>query len=320
MVGASGVETERAGEMTAPHREAVAVSAVIPAFNEEAGIGRVLEELKGSLGRSSWPHEIIVVDDGSSDRTGTIAREHGVQVVSHGVNRGYGAALKSGIRAARSPYILIIDADGTYPIDAIPRLLEAARNQDMVVGSRTGRNAKVPLVRRPAKWVLRRLAAYLAERPIPDLNSGLRVFRKDRAMQYFPILPSGFSFTTTITLALLCNDGQVTYLPIDYAKRTGRSKIRPIRDTLNFLQLIIRAILYFNPLRIFVPTSTVVLAGFAASLGYDIFVLSNLTEKSLILLFAGVQLLAVGLLADMISKSARLGPPPGDGSGPDSVS
>ena len=305
----TGVDVEPQDPVARGEERGVAVSVVVPAFNEEAGIGRVLGGLRDALGRSSWPYEIIVVDDGSSDRTAEVAAGCGAIVVAHGRNRGYGAALKSGIRAARSPYILITDADGTYPNDAVPRLLEAARDHDMVVGARTGRNVHVPLIRRPAKWFLRRLAEYLSDSEIPDLNSGFRVFRRDRVLPFFPILPSGFSFTTSITLALLCNDGRVAYIPIDYSRRTGRSKIRPLRDTLNFAVLILRSILYFNPMKVFLPASLVVLAGFAASIAWDVFVRFDLTEKTLILLFAGLQLLAIGILADMISKSGRIGPP-----------
>jgi glycosyltransferase involved in cell wall biosynthesis len=307
-VKAVGTEVAPSREASRASADSPGVSVVIPAFNEESGIGRVLTGLRESLARTGWAHEIIVVDDGSSDGTARVARDSGVTVVSHGANRGYGASLKSGILAARAPLILIIDADGTYPIDAIPRLLESAGDHDMVVGARTGAKVEGPLLRRPARWFLRRLAAYLAETEIPDLNSGLRVFRRDKALQFFPILPSGFSFTTSITLALLCNDGRVAYIPIDYAKRTGRSKIRPIRDMFNFILLIVRSILYFNPLKIFIPASLVVLAACGASLYYDLFILRDLTEKTLILLFAGVQLLAIGVLADMISKSARMGP------------
>jgi glycosyltransferase involved in cell wall biosynthesis len=299
------VDTEPSSPAASATEPDTTVTAVIPALNEEAGIARVLDGLRGALDRGGWPYEIIVVDDGSTDRTAEIARDKGVRVVHHGHNRGYGAALKSGIRAARTPYILIMDADGTYPSDVVPRLLEAARDHDMVVGARTGSRVYVPLARRPAKWLLTKLAVYLTETKIPDLNSGLRVFRRDQAMRFFTILPSGFSFTTTITLALLCNDARVLYVPIDYEKRTGRSKIRPFYDTLNFLQLILRVVMYFNPLKIFIPPSVAILIGFAGSLAWDVFVREDLTEKTLILLFAGVQLLAVGLLADMISKTPR---------------
>ncbi len=305
----SGVEVEPAVRDAPAGEAASAVTAVIPAFNEESGIGEVLDGLKGALSRSGRPYEIIVVDDGSTDRTAEVARSRGVTVVTHRANRGYGAALKSGILRSKAEYVLITDADGTYPSDAVPKLLDAAREHDMVVGARTGVRVNIPLIRRPAKWILQRLAIYLAETDIPDLNSGLRVFRRDRALHFFPILPSGFSFTTSITLALLCNDGRVAYVPIDYSKRTGKSKIRPLHDTLNFLLLILRTILYFNPLKIFVPPSLLVLAGFGVSLAWDVLVRSDLTEKTLILLFAGVQLLAVGLLADMISKAPRGAPP-----------
>lgn len=284
---------------------AAGVAVVIPAFNEEKAIGGVLDGLRDALARSGRPFEIIVVDDGSSDRTAEVARGRGVTVVAHGVNRGYGASLKSGIRASRAPYVMIIDADGTYPSDAVLKLLAAAEQHDMVVGARTGSRVHIPLIRRPAKWLLTRLAIYLSETNIPDLNSGLRVFRRDHALRYFPILPSGFSFTTSITLAMLCNDGRVAYIPIDYEKRTGSSKIRPIHDTLNFFMLILRTILYFNPLKVFIPPSLLILAACGVSLGWDVFARQDLTEKTLILLFAGVQLLALGLLADMISKSGR---------------
>lgn len=305
----AGVDTDpRGGDR--PAAAETSVSVVIPAYNEEKGIGPVLAELARTMKATGWRYEIIVVDDGSSDTTAAVARESGVRVISHKANRGYGAALKSGIRAAAMPWILITDADGTYPSSAIPAILEATPGHEMVVGARIGENVQGPILRRPARWILRKLATYLSETDIPDLNSGLRIFRRDRAIQFFPILPRGFSFTTSITLALLCNDMQVAYLPIDYAHRTGRSKIRPIRDMVNFLLLIHRVVLYFNPLKIFLPVSMMILAGFAASIAWDVFVRNDLTEKTLILLFAGVQILAVGLLADMISKGPRMGAQP----------
>ena len=282
-----------------------AISVVIPAYNEEHGLTEVVTGLRSRLETTGHPFDIVVVDDGSRDRTAEVARELGVTLVSHSRNRGYGAALKTGIRAAEGEYILICDADGTYPPESILTLLERIDSHDMVVGSRTGESVHHPFFRRLAKAILRSLAVYLSETDIPDLNSGLRVFRRRSVLPYFPILPTGFSFTTTITLAMLCNEGSVTYVPINYSKRRGRSKIRPIRDTLNFLILIMRTILYFNPLRIFLPFSLIITVFFVISLCYDIFVLSNLTEKTLIFMFGAVQLLAVGVLADMISK--RLG-------------
>ncbi|HEY3175062.1 MAG TPA: glycosyltransferase family 2 protein [Candidatus Polarisedimenticolia bacterium] len=278
------------------------ISVVIPAFNEEGGLAEVVSGLRARLEASGRAFEIIVVDDGSRDRTLEVARGLGVMVVTHGTNRGYGAALKTGIRAATGDQILICDGDGTYPPESIPELLTRADGHDMVVAARTGASVEIPIFRRIAKGILRRLAIYLSDSEIPDLNSGLRVFRRHAAMAYFPILPSGFSFTTTITLAMLCNEGSVVYVPINYSKRRGRSKIRPLRDTLNFLILILRTILYFNPLKIFLPVSLAIGVMFAASLAYDLFVLKDLTEKTLIFLFGSVQMLAVGLLADLITK------------------
>jgi glycosyltransferase involved in cell wall biosynthesis len=278
------------------------VSVVIPAYNEEEGLAEVVCGLRSRLESSGRLFEIIVVDDGSRDSTLDVARSLDVTVISHGTNRGYGAALKTGIHAARGEHILICDADGTYPSESIPELLRHVDGHDMVVAARTGESVDIPLSRRLAKGILRRLAIYLSEAEIPDLNSGLRIFRRDAAMHFFPILPAGFSFTTSITLAMLCNEGAVRYVSINYSKRTGRSKIRPLRDTLNFLILILRTIIYFNPLKVFLPIAIVLGALFFGSLAYDVFVLRDLTEKTLILLFGSMNLLAIGVTADLIAK------------------
>ena len=278
------------------------LSIVIPAFNEEAGLERVVRGIDASLRQTSRSFEIIVVDDGSTDDTALVARGLGVRLLTHPVNRGYGAALKTGIRAAEGERIVICDGDGTYPAESIPLLIHTADSCDMAVAARTGPQVAIGPFRRLAKAILRRLAVYLSESQIPDLNSGLRIFRRDAALGYFPILPSGFSFTTTITLAMLCSGGRVAWVPINYAKRTGRSKIRPLRDTMNFLILIMRTIIYFNPLRVFLPVSLAAGLLFVASLVYDLFILRNLTEKTLIFLFGSVQLLAIGVLADLITK------------------
>ena len=279
------------------------ISVVIPAYNEESGLADVVRGLRASMESSGRPFEIIVVDDGSLDRTPEVARGlGGVTVVTHTKNRGYGAALKTGIRAAMGDQILICDADGTYPPESIPELLAGADGHDMVVASRTGPSVEIPIFRRLAKGILRRLAIYLSESEIPDLNSGLRIFRKESVMPHFPILPAGFSFTTTITLAMLCNEGSVSYVPCNYNKRRGRSKIRPLRDTVNFLILILRTILYFNPLKIFLPVSLAIGAMFVVSFAYDLFVLDDLTEKTLIFFLSAVQILAIGVIADLITK------------------
>ncbi|MFH1562317.1 MAG: glycosyltransferase family 2 protein, partial [Nitrospirota bacterium] len=217
------------------------ISIVIPAYNEEKGVGALIDELKEKM--KCHEYEIIVVDDGSCDNTVNIAREKDVVLIQHPKNRGYGASLKTGIRKAKYDTIAITDADGTYPVSEMPKLIKYIGEYDMVVGARN--KQKIPLTRRPAKFFLNRLANYLTEVEIPDLNSGLRVFKKDIAVKFFNLLPNGFSFTTTITLAMLTNDYLVKFIPIDYLERQGKSKIRPIRDTYNFLTLIIRTVMYF---------------------------------------------------------------------------
>lgn len=288
------------------------VTIVVPAFNEEGGIEGVVERLSAlELG---VPVEILVVDDGSTDRTSDvlkrlIARYPKLHVEKHLVNRGYGAALKTGFARAKHEVVVITDGDGTYPEDRIAELLARIDDgADMAVGSRTGAEVNIPLVRRPAKAFLRKLASFLAGTPIPDLNSGLRAIRRELVLMYRPILPSGFSFTTTITLAALTNDHRVDYVAIDYAKRQGNSKIRPIRDTLGFTALILKTVMYFNPLKVFVPLAVTIGLGLAASLWYDCFVISpaNLSDKTVLLFLAFLHALAVGVLADLIEKRSRL--------------
>jgi len=283
-----------------------AFSLLIPVYNEQDGIRATLDGIQQRLGDLAIPYEIIVIDDGSTDRTAEVLDQcEGVRVVRHRENRGYGAALKTGIRHARHDLIVITDADGSYPNERIPELVRLAAGVDMVVGARIGANVQYPLLRRIPKWFLKRFAQFLARRPIPDINSGLRVFRRDVAERFLHILPDTFSFTTTITLAMLTNGYGVHYEPVDYRRRIGRSKIRPIRDTLRFTQLILRTGMYFAPLRVFLPVAGVFFAGFLASLSLDLFVRRDMTETTLILLVASTQLGMFSLLADMLDKRSR---------------
>jgi len=288
------------------------VSIVVPAYDEEEGITGVVDRL-GAL-ELGVPVEIIVVDDGSTDNTAAVLdalaeRIPGLRVVRHGRNLGYGAALKTGFTSARHGVVIITDADGTYPEDRIRDLLHRIdAGAEMAVGARRGADVHIPLIRRPAKAFLRGLASFLAEAEIPDLNSGLRAMRAELFETYRAVLPQGFSFTTTITLAALTNHHRVDWVDISYAQRSGRSKIRPIRDTLRFLALIIRTVLYFNPLRVFYPVAAMIGLGLVASLYHDVFREDpmNLGDKTVLLFVALVQVLSVGLLADLIEKKARL--------------
>ncbi len=288
------------------------VTFVVPAFNEERGIRGVIERL--SELELDVPVELLVVNDGSTDGTAAVlealrAERGNLRVLHHRVNRGYGAALKTGFSAALHDVVVITDADGTYPESKVGELLAHIYDgAEMAVGARTGPEVNVPLVRRPAKWFLRMLASYLAGERIPDLNSGLRAMKRELVQRYRPIIPNGFSFTTTITLAALTNHHRVDWISINYQKRSGSSKIRPIRDTLGFTALIVRTVLYFNPLKIFYPVAAVCGALLAGSLYYDIFYLPepNLSDKTVLLFVALVQVLTVGLLADLIEKKSRM--------------
>ncbi|MFN0007141.1 MAG: glycosyltransferase family 2 protein [Planctomycetota bacterium] len=288
------------------------VTLVVPAYDEEDGIEGVVARLSGLVIEA--PVEILVVDDGSSDGTSTVlerlaAKNPRLRVIRHDQNRGYGAALKTGFASAQHEVVVITDADGTYPEDRIGHLLERIdAGAEMAVGARTGAEVEVPLLRRPAKAFLRLLASYLAGSRIPDLNSGLRAIRRDLVLTYRPILPNGFSFTTTITLAALTNGHRVDFVSIDYRKRSGSSKIRPIRDTLGFLSLIVRTVLYFNPLKVFFPVAVLIGLALLGSIYYDIAIVqpSNLSDKTVLLFVALVQVLSVGLLADLVDKRSRL--------------
>jgi len=254
-------------------------------------------------------YEIIVVDDGSTDDTPNILDRCSMefQWVRHEQNRGYGASLKSGIRKSRYDIIAITDADGTYPVKDIPKLYGEMTDCDMVVGARTGKKAKIPWLRKPAKWFLAKLANYLSETKIPDLNSGLRLFRKDYVMHIFGILPKGFSFTTTLTLAMLTSDMNVKFIPIEYMKRTGKSKIRPIRDTLNFIQLILRTILYFNPMKVFVPIAFFLFFSSFFIFFFSAFALGRILDTTVSILFvAGIHMLSIGMIADIIDRRTKL--------------
>lgn len=281
-------------------KQALDLTIVIPAFNEEGAIAKEIDHIHQVMGGTDLKYELIIVDDGSSDDTAKIAATRKCRVIEQPRNMGYGASLKRGFREATTELVVITDADGTYPAEEIPRLLEEAQRYDMVVGSRTGPNVNIPLVRRPPKWFLRVLASYLSGVKIPDLNSGLRVIRRSHVRRFAHILPSGFSFTTTITLACLCNELAVGYVPIDYHKRIGASKIRP-SHAYHFLMLILRVTVLFNPLKVFLPLGLVTFLVGLGKFGYDV-TKENLSESAIMCILGAVIIWAVGLLADQNSK------------------
>jgi len=291
------------------------ISVILPACNEETAVGPQIEAIRRVLGSDGMTHEIVVVDDGSWDRTAEEALQAHARVLRHPENRGYGAAIKTGIVAALYDTIVILDADGTYPPDQIPTLIAKLEAADMVVGARTGTHVHIPRLRRPGKWLLGWLAARVAGQPIPDLNSGLRAFRRDCVKQYFPILSNHFSFTTTLTLALLADEYRVVYHPIDYHRRIGKSKITP-RHLMDFIILVLRMAMLFQPLRVFVPLAFACGLLGTAKVLFDIVALFQristfdrsllyqpvLSTSAILLLLVGLQLLLIGMVADGVSR------------------
>lgn len=276
------------------------LAVILPAFNEAEGIGETLARVRDVLSSLPASSEIIVVDDGSTDGTGTRASDLGVRVITHAWNRGYGAALKTGVQATQANAILIMDADCSYLPDAIPRLYARLEGADMVVGERSLSSDGVDWIRRPGKWMLNRLAGFLVGVRIPDLNSGQRVMKRDTLLRYMHLCPSGFSFTSTITLAMLANGHNVVFERVDYAKRSGHSKIRA-GHFFNFVLLVVRAIVLFNPLKVFLPLGGVVFLVGVAKLIEDIY-LWNLSETAVMAFLSAITIWSVGLLADMIAR------------------
>ena len=284
------------------------VSVVIPCYNEEHAIAQTFADVERALNTCGLDYEIIAVNDGSKDGTGakldTLAKtDTRLRVIQSPFNRGYGASLKAGIAEARFDRIVITDADGTYPNDRIPDLLRELENADMVVGARIGSNVNIPLARRPVKWLLLQYARWLCRADIKDVNSGLRAFWVRHVRSVWSMLPNGFSFTTTITIASHINLLHVVYLPIDYYKRVGHSSIRPIRDTARFFFLVGRTIMFFKPLQVFgflgvMLMLLAVAVGVAGKLLVD-----KIPDVAAVSLFTtGVNFLGLGLIGDLVNS------------------
>jgi len=283
------------------------VSIVLPVYNERDNLRPEVERIRASMDASGLTYEIIVVDDGSTDGSADLARElGGMRVIAFTRNRGSGSARKAGTAAARGRVTVWTDVDMTYPNDTIPELVRALDGCDQVVGARTTEEGTMKGLRVPAKWLIRRLAQFLSKTEIPDLNSGFRAFRTDVARQYLRNLPPGFSCVTTMTMSFLAGGYTVGYLPIPYAKRAGRSKFRPLADTRRYAVQVIRMILSYEPLRVFMPVGLIMALLGLGKLGYDLVRYDfRVTTNTLLLIFAAFQVLMIGLLADLIVRVTR---------------
>jgi glycosyltransferase involved in cell wall biosynthesis len=271
-------------------------SVIVPAFNEGEAIAAVVAALRGG---ADW-HEVIVVDDGSSDETGTRAREAGAIVVRHPYNKGNGAAVKSGVRQATGEHVLIVDGDGQHrPADAA-RLVARLGEYDLVVGARSA-STQATAARRVGNAALNWLASYLAERHIPDLTSGFRAARRARLLEFLHLLPNGFSTPTTTTMAFLKAGYSVAFERIDAEQRTGQSKIKLARDGAKFFLILLKIITIFSPLRVFMPVSLVTFLAGAFYAVWTIWTQSHITNSSVLLIVLAVVIFLVGLVSEQIS-------------------
>lgn len=281
------------------------ISIVIPALNESSSIGLTIQSCKMTMEANSIEYEIIVVDDGSSDNTPNIAIENGANVVRHPHNVGYGRSLKDGILAAKFDTIVITDADGTYPVDRIPDLYsEYQQGFDMVVGARTGKNYDESTGKKILRIILKNLVEYTAGRKIPDINSGLRIFSKQKATPYYRFLCDTFSFTTSLTLAYMMNGMFVKYIPIEYHKRVGTtSKVKLFRDSLRTLQFIVEAMLYYNPIKVFIAISAFTFIGSIFLLAIGLFMHNlSIAIGGLNLTIASIFIFIIGLISVQLKQ------------------
>jgi glycosyltransferase involved in cell wall biosynthesis len=287
--------------------EAPEVSIVLPVYNELDHLGREIARIRAAMEDSAYSYEIVVVDDGSTDGSAEeLGQIEGIRLIRFAQNRGVGTARKAGTHAARGRVVVWTDVDMTYPNDEIPRLVKELERSDQVVGARTSEQGTAKALRVPAKWLIRKLAGYLVESRIPDLNSGFRAFRTDVARQYLHLLPKGFSCVSTMTLAFLANGYSVTYIPIEYRERGGRSKFHWWSDTKRYVMQVIRMVLSFNPLRVFLPVGLALTIVGLAKLTYDWVTRDfRLATNTLLVFFAAFQMFAIGLLADLVVRLSK---------------
>ena len=283
---------------------------VIPVYNEERAIEDTVTRIQGICATViGYQFEIICINDGSSDGTaGVLSRLPGITVITHEVNRGYGAALRTGLDYCSQDWIFITDADGTYPLGDLPTLLAGAEGVDMVVGNRQGKGISRSPPHQLARWILRKMVHGLTGVMVPDLNSGMRVFRRSLYQEFRHLLPMGFSFTTTLTVASLYSGRRVHYIPINYERRIGKSNIKPVQDFLGFSMLIVRLASYFDPLRFFLPAAFVLaLLGVARAIR-DVIVVNQFGALSVILMLTAFQVFVLGVIADVIVRRFQIVP------------
>ena len=282
------------------------VSVVLPCYNERDHVEQEIKRIRAALDQAGMSYELICVDDGSTDGTREVLSTiQGIRTILFPRNQGSGTARRIGTHEARGRVVVWTDADMTYPNELIPDLVrELDENYDQVVGARKTEAGTYKFFRVPAKWLIRRLASYLTNTEIPDLNSGLRAFKREVAKPYLRLLPPGFSCVTTITLAFLSNGHEVRYIPIDYAKRAGRSKFHFFSDAYRYVLQVLRMVMYFNPVKVLMPLALWIVALGLLKFVYDVVAHDfRITGSTVLVLLTGFQIAALALLADLVVRS-----------------
>ncbi len=271
------------------------VTVIVPVYNECLALPVFHPKLNAAMEHSGFQFQILYINDASNDGSDSVLRGMGAEFISLDRNRGYGGAIKTGMMNSDSEYIAIIDADGTYNPEDLVRLCQQLTECDMAVGQRPREMG----LRKLAKGFLQTTASYAVDYPIPDINSGLRVFRRDMAMKLIHLLPNGFSLTSTITMGALYSMYRVRYIPITYSLRTGKSKIKPVKALFQFTMLLLRTIVLFSPLKFFLPPSLLMAICGMAFLIRDLWA-KDLAQGSILLLTNGLLFFGIGLLAEAI--------------------
>lgn len=283
------------------------VSIILPVHNEEGHLHDEIARIKESMQESGYSFEIIVIDDGSTDASGELLRKiDDIRLITFAENQGAGTARRLGTRAAHGRVVVWTDVDMSYPNNEIPRLVKELEGYDHVVGARNTEKGTARFARGPAKWFIRRLASYLVRTPIPDLNSGYRAFRREVALQYLHLLPRGFSCVSTLTMTFLANGYSVKYFPIEYRERAGESKFRWWKDSKAYLTQVIRMILSYEPLRVFMPLGLLLLLLGLSKLVFDWATKDfRLATNTVLVLFAALQTLSIGFVADLVVRVTK---------------
>ncbi len=287
-------------------------SIVLPCYNEREHVMQEIKRISAAMDDSRIPYELIVIDDGSTDGTREVlaaaAKEFpAMRFMPFNRNGGSGTARRIGTREARGEIVVWTDADMTYPNERIPEFVQHLLDDDsvdQVVGARTSEEGTYKILRVPAKWVIRRIASYLTNTEIPDLNSGLRAFRREASLPYLNLLPPGFSCVTTLTVAFLSNQLEVQYVPIDYAKRAGKSKFHPLRDAYRYILQVLRMVMYFNPIKVLMPLALWIIGLGIVKLAVDLIRYNlRVTGSTVLAVVIGLQIAALALIGDLIVRS-----------------